>query len=111
MHMEFGDSAGLFEWPEYSQRYVSYEEFDGSDLYELSFDAHSVLQIDPALVTEVWGRLSPSDQVAIVTAILEAHRKEMDDFEELWVDGSDVLALIRDHPGSSSEALEVAGMP
>lgn len=110
MHMEFASDPGLFGWLEFSQQYVSYADNNDSDLYEHSFDAESVLAVDASLAPPVWSLMESSAQLRILSSIFQAHQREMDEFEELWVDGSDVLALIAAHPTTSTEVLEAGAV-
>jgi hypothetical protein len=117
MHMGFGHLPGLFGWPEFSQVYLSQVEHDVGDggPYEHSFDAETVLSVDPSHISTGWRTISSSDQVQVLNAICHAHQIEMAGFEELFVDGSDVLALIAAHPASTTEVLDAgassAGRP
>lgn len=118
MHLAYDDHGELFGWPELSLSYESYKDRDdpgGFDRYEFSFDAEAVVQVDTSLAPPVWSRLPPSMQVAVLEAIIKAHTAEMDHFQELLVDGSDVLAMIAAHPASSAEVLEagriLGGLP
>lgn len=105
MHMESGSDAGLFSWPEFSLRYLAEEEYE-SELFEHSFSARCTVDVDPTLTRGLWTSLDVADQVMLLSTILGAHELEMNEFEELWVDGFDVLALMASHPASSNALLE-----
>lgn len=105
MHMEYGSEPGLFGWPEFFLRYLSLEEYE-AELGEHSFSARCMVDVNSALKQDVWTSLHAADQVRLLFTVLGAHELEMDEFKELWVNGSDVLALMASHPSSSIALLE-----
>lgn len=100
MHMEFGAEPGLFGWPELSLTYLSFEEYDDSDLYEHSFDAEARVDVEQDEASAPWSDLDIDTQKLVVNAILAGHAIQMEEFEELIVAGTDVLAMIAVHPGT-----------
>lgn len=105
MHMEYGSGPGLFGWPGFPLTYLSFEEHDNSDLYEHSFDAEARVDVDQEEGSATWNELDARTQTQVVNAVLAGHAIQMEEFEEVVVSGTDVLAMIAVHPGTSRETL------